>query len=85
MTTKLSSNGQVVLPLSARRKLGLAVGASLEVKVEDGRILLVPERARPRKARIVSDPVSGLPVLAVAGSALQLTGRQVAEIMADLP
>ena len=85
MTTKLSSKGQVVLPQAVRRKLGLLAGESLSVKVEGGRIVLVPEGIRAQKARIISDRISGLPVLAVRGDGPKLTSDQVAAIMADLP
>ena len=43
MTTTLSSKGQLTLPASARKRLGLRAGSRLEVIVkDDGRIELVP-------------------------------------------
>src|SRR4051812_28851806 len=78
VTTKLSSRGQVVLPRSIRRKLGLLPGETFAVTVEDERIILT----RSRMARIVSDPASGLPVLTV-GTAPKLSSAQVAEMLAN--
>jgi AbrB family looped-hinge helix DNA binding protein len=85
MTTKLSSKGQVVLPQSVRRKLGLVAGESLAVRVEHGRIVLARTRSRAPKARIASDSVTGLPVLDTGKKAGQLTSDQVAAVLADFP
>jgi AbrB family looped-hinge helix DNA binding protein len=85
MKTKLSSKGQVVLPIPLRRKLGLRAGDPLDAKVEGGNIVLTPQNAGPRKVCIISDPVTGLPVLSVGSKAPLLTGKQVAEILAEFP
>jgi len=63
METKLSTKGQVVLPGPIRRELGLQPGDSLDAKVQAGRVMLTPRRKRPRLARILIDPITGLPVL----------------------
>ena len=84
MTTKLSSKGQVVLPRSIRHKLGLQPGESFAVTVEEGRIVL--ERAgKKSKARIVTDQITGFPVLCVDGPASKLTSEQVAEMLVNFP
>jgi AbrB family looped-hinge helix DNA binding protein len=85
MQTKLSTKGQVVLPSRIRRRLGLQPGDSLEAKLEGERIVLTPRRALRRNARIVKDPITGLPVLTAGADAPRLTSAQVHEILADFP
>lgn len=85
MQTKLSTKGQVVLPGALRRKLGIRAGDPLEVKAEAGRIILTPQRMRPRKTKIVTDPVTGLPGLSAGPGAPALTNKEVREILANFP
>jgi AbrB family looped-hinge helix DNA binding protein len=85
METKLSTKGQVVLPLPIRRKLGLRTGDPLDAKVEGGRIVLTPRTDRPRKISIVLDPITGLPVLSAGPDPQPLTSAQVSEILSDFP
>jgi AbrB family looped-hinge helix DNA binding protein len=85
MKTKVSTKGQVVLPSRIRRKLGLQPGDSLDAELEGERIVLIPRRPRRAKARIVEDPVTGLPVLTAGADAAKLTSEQVREILADFP
>ncbi|MBZ5645060.1 MAG: AbrB/MazE/SpoVT family DNA-binding domain-containing protein [Acidobacteriia bacterium] len=84
-TTTVSTKGQVVVPSSIRRKLGLQPGDSLEASLEGQRIVLTPRRVRPRKARIIRDPVTGLPVLTAGPKTPKLASAQVREILADFP
>jgi len=85
MKTKISTKGQVVLPNPIRRKLGLRAGDPLDAKVEGDRIVLTPSKARSRKARIIEDPVTGLPVLTAGPDAPRLTSKQVEDILAAFP
>ena len=85
METKLSTKGQVVLPGPIRRELGLQPGDSLDVNVQSGRVVLTPRRKRSRLARILIDPITGLPVLSAGPQAPILTSRQVREILAEFP
>ena len=85
MQTKVSTKGQVVLPGPIRRRLGLRPGDSLEVGVEEGRITLTPHKKQARRAKIVTDPITGLPVLAAPPGAPPLTSKEVEEILADFP
>ena len=85
MQTTLSSKGQVVLPSPIRRKLGLRPGDVLAASVEDGRIILRRQGVPVRACRIVTDRVTGLPVLAGAAQAPELTSAQVRELLADFP
>ena len=86
MVTKISTKGQVVLPSAIRRRLGLQPGDPLEVKMEGNQIVLTPQKKRGRrKAKIVTDPVTGFPVLTLGPGAPVLTSKQVKEILADFP
>jgi AbrB family looped-hinge helix DNA binding protein len=85
MKTKLSTKGQVVLPGPIRRTLGLQPGDSLDAKVQDGGVMLTPQRRRSREAKIVLDRVTGLPVLSAGTDAPLLTSGQVREIFDEFP
>jgi AbrB family looped-hinge helix DNA binding protein len=82
-TTKISTKGQVVLPRAIREKMNLRAGDSLEARIEGQRIILIPRKRRAPKRRIVSDPLTGLPVLTAGPDAPKLTSKQVAEILAE--
>ncbi len=85
MLTKLWTKGQVVLPGPIRRRLGLEPGDSLEAKVEAGHLVLTPSRKHPRKARMTTDPITGLPVLTAGRKAPRLTSKQVREALYEFP
>ena len=85
MQTRVSTKGQVVLPVRVRRTLGLQAGDSLDANVESGRIILTPRSRRPPRARIVKDPVTGLPVLTAGPKAPRLTHKQVEQILGLKP
>lgn len=85
MQTKLSSKGQVVLPGPIRRKLGLRAGEVLAASVQEGRIILTRKAAPARKVRIVTDPLSGLPVLTGSAGTAKLTSAEVHELLAEFP
>jgi len=85
MTTKVSTKGQIVLPGPLRRKLGIRAGDALTAEIEGGRIILIPQRKRTQKLKIVKDSITGLPVLSAGTNASTLTSREVREILADFP
>jgi AbrB family looped-hinge helix DNA binding protein len=85
METKVSTKGQVVLPGPLRRRLGIQAGDPLEVNVESGRIVLTPRARRHHQAKIVTDRVTGLPVLSVGPDAPALSSKEVEEILATFP
>jgi AbrB family looped-hinge helix DNA binding protein len=85
MQTRVSTKGQIVLPDRLRRRLGIQAGDSLEADIEAGSIVLTPLRKTRRKARIVSDPITGLPVLSAGDDAPMLSSRDVDEILANFP
>lgn len=87
METKVLEKGQVVIPASLRRRLGIKLGDNLGADVKDGSIVLSPrpERKKPHKARIVKDPITSLPVIDVGKDAPVLTSEMVREMLADFP
>jgi AbrB family looped-hinge helix DNA binding protein len=85
METRVSTKGQVVLPGPLRRRLDIRAGDRLDANIEDGRIVLTPRKKRPHRAKLVSDPVTGLPVLSAGPSAPTLTSKEVEEILANFP
>jgi AbrB family looped-hinge helix DNA binding protein len=85
MRTTVSTKGQVVVPSRIRRKLGLQPGDTLEARIEGQHIVLTPRNGRTRNARIIKDPVTGLPVLTAGPKASKLTSAEVREILADFP
>jgi AbrB family looped-hinge helix DNA binding protein len=85
MQTRVSTKGQVVLPSRIRRKLGLQAGDLLEARVEAGSVVLTPQRKRSQKTKIVTDPVTGLPVLSAGRDAPVLSSKQVEEILSEFP
>lgn len=85
MQTRVSTKGQIVLPGPIRRKLGIRAGDKLEASVEGGSIVLTPTEKPRFEARIVHDPVTGLPALDAGPDAPILTHEQVKEMLADFP
>ena len=81
MQTKLSARGRVALPVSVRKKLGIRRGDLLDIRAYAGRIMLTPRRTRSRKARILVDPITGLPVLSAGPDAPLLTSEEVNGIL----
>ena len=85
MTTKLSTKEQIVLPKGIRRRMDLRPGDQFETRIEGGRIVLVAKKKRAKIARLVKDPLTGLPMLSAGKNAPILTSEQVAEILSDFP
>jgi AbrB family looped-hinge helix DNA binding protein len=85
METRVSTKGQVVIPGPLRHRLGIRAGDQLEANIEAGRIVLTPRKKRPRQARIIADPITGLPVLSAGTDAPVLSSKDVEEILASFP
>jgi AbrB family looped-hinge helix DNA binding protein len=85
MQTRVSTKGQIVLPGPIRRRLGIRAGDPLEAEIEAGSIILTPLKKRPHKGRIISDPLTGLPVLSAGADAPVLSSKEVEEILANFP
>jgi AbrB family looped-hinge helix DNA binding protein len=85
MQTTISIRGKVVVPSKIRRALGLRPGDLLDVTLDGNHIVLTPRRSRARSARIIKDPITGLPVLSVRPRISKLTSAQVRKILAHFP
>lgn len=85
MQTKVSTKGQIVLPGPLRRRLGIRAGDPLVANIEAGRIVLTPRKTPSHKAQIVSDPMTGLPVLSAGDDAPVLRSIDVEEILSNFP
>ncbi len=68
-----------------RRRLGLKLGDTLKADLKNGEIILSPQRKKPRKARIITDSITGLPVIDVGEDAPVLTNEMVREMLTDFP
>ena len=85
MQTRVSTKGQIVLPGKLRRRLGIRAGDPLDIGIEGQRIVLTMRSLRRRSAKIVQDPITGLPVLTAGEDAPILTSREVEEILSSFP
>jgi AbrB family looped-hinge helix DNA binding protein len=85
MKTKVSTKGQVVLPGPLRRRLDIRAGDPLDANIENGRIVLTPQRKREHRVKFVTDPVTGLPALSAGPNAPTLSSKEVEEILANFP
>ncbi len=85
MQTKVSSKGQVVLPISIRNKLHIREGDPLEILVENERVVLVPKKRRKFKTWVETSPMTGLPVIVSEPGAPKITSEWVAKMMEDFP
>ena len=85
MQTKVSENGQVVLPASIRRQLGLKAGDALDAGVQNGNVVLTPRKKKKYKTWITTDPITGFPILTAEEGAPKLTREEVAELLVDFP
>jgi AbrB family looped-hinge helix DNA binding protein len=85
METRVSTKGQVVLPGKIRTRLGLKPGDRLDASIEDGRVVLTPRRPPRFEFKVISDPLTGMPVISAEGDVPLLTSDEVADVLADFP
>jgi AbrB family looped-hinge helix DNA binding protein len=79
--TKLSSKGQIVIPLEIRKRLGLPVGAFMDCQLDQNRIILSPCESNP-KATLVTDA----PYIALEApvGAPEMSPESVKDILSEL-
>jgi len=82
---KLSSKGQVVLPVAARNKYHLKAGDIIQLLLKENEMTLVPKKSKKRKGKIVIDPVTGLPCLTFGRGAPKITKEMVDKLLEDFP
>ena len=58
---------------------------SADVNIENGRIVLTPQRKRAHRVKLVIDPITGLPALSAGPNAPTLSSKEVEEILANFP
>jgi AbrB family looped-hinge helix DNA binding protein len=85
MQTRVSTKGQVVLPVAVRKRLGIRAGDALEISTEQDRIVLKPPTPPKYEARIVKDPVTGFVAIDLGPDAPVLTSEMVRELLVDFP
>jgi AbrB family looped-hinge helix DNA binding protein len=85
MQTKVSTKGQIVLPGPLRRRLGIRAGDTLDIAVEEDRIVLIAPKRKRFTPRIIEDPITGFPVIDAGPDAPILTSEMVKELLKDFP
>jgi len=82
---KLSTKGQVVLPLVARNKYHLKAGDTMQLLLKEDQMTLVPKKPKKRKGRIVIDPKTGMAAVTLGPGAPVITSEWVAKMLEDFP
>jgi len=85
MQIVVSEKGEIVLPGTLSEQLGVRPGDRLDAAFEGGRIVLSQKEKPHFEARIIEDPLTGLPVLDFGPGAPILTSEMVAEMLVDFP
>jgi AbrB family looped-hinge helix DNA binding protein len=85
MQTRVSTKGQIVLPVPIRRQLDIRAGDPLDASIQGGCIVLTPHKKKLYKPRMITDPVTGLPVLSSGANAPTLSSKDVVAILANFP
>lgn len=90
MQMLVTTDGQIALPEALLTRLGIRAGDTLKATVvsENGgqRIMLTPERPQEEyELKIVTDPLTGWPVLSAGPNAPIMTSEDVAELLVDFP
>jgi len=82
---KLSSKGQLVLPLAVRNKYLLKEGDSLTLSLKEDSITLVPEKKKKLKAKMIKDPVTGMVSFTFGPGAPVITHAEIRKLLEDFP
>jgi len=81
--------GDLGLPESIKAKMGLRAGDLLDARLEttetSARLVLTLSKPHKPEGRIISDPLTGWPVLDFGPDAPELTNEQVLEMLAEFP
>lgn len=86
MKARVSKRGYIVIPSAFVKRIACKSGDRLDIDVKAGRIVVTPLRKKSRrKARIITDPITGSPVLTLGLGAPALTSKKVAELLKDFP
>jgi bifunctional DNA-binding transcriptional regulator/antitoxin component of YhaV-PrlF toxin-antitoxin module len=90
MNMRVTSDGQIALPESLLTRLGIRAGDTLRatVELENGgkRIVLTPQLPQEKyELELITDPITGWPVLSAGPNAPIMTSEDVAELLVDFP
>jgi len=90
MQMLVTTDGQIALPEALLTRLGIRAGDTLKATVVsengDQRLILTPERPQEEyELKIVTDPLTGWPVLSAGPNAPIMTSEDVAELLVDFP
>ena len=84
--TCVAEDGRIVLPSAVSRQLEIGPGTVVDVEIAGGRVMVTPQSPQLNGTpRIISDPVTGFPVLTLGPGSPVLTSEQVEEMLADFP
>lgn len=81
MKTKLSSKGQIVIPLEIRKRLGLPTGTIMDCQLDQNRIVLSPCESNP-KAKLVTK--ASYIALEAPDGAPEMSPKRVKDILSEL-
>lgn len=84
MIATISSKGQIVIPSSIRRRLGLHTGDQVVTEVSDEQIILRPARKPAPTVRVIRSRKTGLPRV-VASPAGRVTSKMVYDALVEFP
>jgi bifunctional DNA-binding transcriptional regulator/antitoxin component of YhaV-PrlF toxin-antitoxin module len=85
MRTSVASNGEIIVPGELAKKLGFLPGDSLNATIEAGKIVLFPSPKTQYHGTIITDPLTGWPVLDFGPDAPELTHEQVRAMLTNFP
>lgn len=85
MEITVTKEGQILIPTSLGKMLGVRSGDKLKANLRNGSIVISAEPKRKYKTRIIKDPITGLPVLDSGPDAPVLTSEMVRELLSDFP
>ena len=90
MNMRVTNDGQIALPEALLTKLGIRAGDTLKatVELENGsqRIVITPQLPQEKyELKIVTDPLTGWPVMSAGPEAPIMASEDVAELLVDFP
>ena len=85
MQIKVSSKGQVVLPLAARNKYQIKAGDTLQLVLKEDQMTLVPKKPKKRKWKFIKDPITGMTAVTLGPGAPVITCEMVNKLLEDFP
>jgi AbrB family looped-hinge helix DNA binding protein len=82
---KLSSKGQLVLPLAVRNKYLLKEGDTLTLSLKEDSITLVPEKKKRSEWKMIKNPDTGMVSFTLGPDAPAITHAEIRKLLEDFP